>query len=63
MPRGIPAAGKRAQGAGRPPLGPLRLQRVSVALRAEQIAWLRGLGWGTLSQTVRRLVQEASRGH
>jgi hypothetical protein len=53
--------GKRA-GAGRPSLGPAKLQRVDVRLTADDIAYLRSLGAGNLSAGVRRLVAERRTG-
>jgi hypothetical protein len=50
--------GGKREGAGRPPLGPAKLQRVDVRLSGDDIAYLRALGNGNLSAGVRRLVAE-----
>lgn len=50
----MPKGGKR-EGAGRPP-SPNPLQRVSIRLAAEDIARLRELGAGNVSEGVRRLL-------
>lgn len=57
MPRGVPKAGTRAKGAGRPPLGPEPLRRRNLWLADSQMARLRELGGGTnASAGVRRLL-------
>lgn len=59
MPKGIPASGKRAPGAGRKPLGPLALTRRNVWLSDEEAALARSLGKGNLSAGLRRALDLA----
>lgn len=59
MPRGIPAAGKRAKGAGRKPLGAAPMQRVDLRVSADDLTYLRRVGNGNAGAGVRRLVAQA----
>ena len=61
VPRGIPSSGKRAKGAGRPRKYPPDAVRVTVTLAPQDAEFLRGIGDGSASLAVERLLTLADR--